>query len=117
MVTRFKHWFYLKNCLFGSAKLTKNADADKYKYSSNSRLYFSLPDNTIQRNVIIFRANMDSSVHIDNKEKDILIFGEVPTQRLEAKYSVNFTELNRKFCLGLHYNGSNSFLFANATKI
>ena len=57
------------------------------------------------------------SVHIDNKEKDILIFGEVPTQRLEAKYSVNFTELNRKFCLGLHYNGSNSFLFANATKI
>ena len=26
--------FSLGNCLFGSAKLTKNADPDKYKYSS-----------------------------------------------------------------------------------
>ena len=25
--------FTLNNCLFGSAKLTKNADLDKYKYS------------------------------------------------------------------------------------
>ena len=27
-------YFTLKNCLFGSAKLTKNADPDKYKYSA-----------------------------------------------------------------------------------
>ena len=26
--------FTLKNCLFGSANLTKNADPEKYKYSS-----------------------------------------------------------------------------------
>ena len=26
--------FTLKNCLFGSVKLTRNADLDKYKYSS-----------------------------------------------------------------------------------
>ena len=26
--------FTLNNCLFGSVKLTKNADPDKYKYSS-----------------------------------------------------------------------------------
>ena len=26
--------FTLKNCLFGSVKLTENADLDKYKYSS-----------------------------------------------------------------------------------
>ena len=45
-------------------------------------------------NVIIFGADMSSSVHIDNKNKDILILGEEPTQGLddttliEAKYPV-----------------------------
>ena len=34
------------------------------------------------KNVIIFGADMSSSVHIDNKGKDILIFGEGPTQGL-----------------------------------
>ena len=40
---------------------------------------------------------MSSSVHIDNRNKDILIFGEGPTQGLddtilaaEAEYSINF---------------------------
>ena len=28
-------------------------------------------------------------------------------------YSVNFTENNKKFCLNLHYNGANSYLFVN----
>ena len=28
--------FTLKSCLFGAVKLTKNADTDKYKYSSYS---------------------------------------------------------------------------------
>ena len=32
-------------------------------------------------------------------------------------YSVNFTENNKKFCLGLHYNGDNSYLFVNGTEI
>ena len=35
------------------------------------------------KNVIIFGADMSSSVHIDNKEKDILILGEEPTQGLD----------------------------------
>ena len=67
---------------------------------------------------------MSSSVHIDNKGKCILILGKGPTQVLdnttltaEAQYSTNFSRSNRKFCLSLHYNGSNSFLFVNATKI
>ena len=33
--------------------------------------------------VIIFGADMSSSVYIDNKNKDILIFGEGPTQGLD----------------------------------
>ena len=32
-------------------------------------------------------------------------------------YSVNFTVIKRKFCLILHYNGANSYLFVNGTEI
>ena len=32
-------------------------------------------------------------------------------------YSINFTVTNKKFCLGLHYNGVNSYLFVNRTEI
>ena len=31
--------------------------------------------------------------------------------------SINFTEKNKKFCLSLHYNGANSYLFVNGTEI
>ena len=36
---------------------------------------------------------------------------------VETQYSINFTKPNIKFCWSLLYNGSNSFLFVNATKI
>ena len=32
-------------------------------------------------------------------------------------YSINFTKENTKFCLSLHYNGVNSYLFVNGTEI
>ena len=32
-------------------------------------------------------------------------------------YSINFTVAKKKFCLSLHYNGANSFLFVNGTEI
>ena len=32
-------------------------------------------------------------------------------------YSINFTKENIKFCLSLHYNGANSYLFVNGTEI
>ena len=35
------------------------------------------------KNVIIFGADTSSSVQINNKRKDILIFSEGPTQRLD----------------------------------
>ena len=78
----------------------------------------------MRRNVIIFGADMSSSVHVDNKNKDILILGEGPTQGYddttstgEGKYPTNFTQLGKRFAVSLHYNGSNSFSFVNATKI
>ena len=32
-------------------------------------------------------------------------------------YSINFTVTKRKFCLSLHYNGENSYLLVNGSKI
>ena len=32
-------------------------------------------------------------------------------------YSINFTKNNKKFCLSLHYNGADSYLFVNGTEI
>ena len=32
-------------------------------------------------------------------------------------HSSNFTEKNKKFCLSLHYNGTNSYLFVNGIEI
>ena len=67
---------------------------------------------------------MSSSLHNDNKGKDILILDQGPTQGLdddtltaEVKYPLNFTQSERRFVLSLHYNGSDSFLFVDATKI
>ena len=66
---------------------------------------------------------MGSPAHIDNKKKDILVLGKGPTQGLEhtlaaeKMYSINFTMTKKKFCLSLHYNGANSYLFVNGKEI
>ena len=117
----------LENCLFESVKLTKNADFDKYGYSGygigfDRETSFSI-GNEIGKNVTIFGVDMSSSAKIGNRKKDILILGKGPTQGLEHTLtteklcSINFTKKNTKFCLSLHYNGANSYLFVNGTKI
>ena len=56
-------------------------------------------------------------------KKGILILGLGPTQGLEntltaeKRYSINFTEKNKKLCLSLNYNRANSYLFVNGTEI
>ena len=118
----------LKNCLFGAVTLTKNTDIDKYGYSGygigfDRKGSFSFSGGGYGQNVLIFGAGMSFSAHIDNKVKDVLVLGLGPTQGLEhtltaeKMYSINFTEKNKKFCLSLHYNGANSYLFVNGTEI
>ena len=51
--------FILNNCLFGSVKLNKNANLDKYKYSCygigfDFRLEFLFTDGNFGKNVFIF---------------------------------------------------------------
>ena len=79
---------------------------------------FSFSGGGFGQNMLIFGVDISSSVHIDNKEKNI-----GPTQGLEhtltaeKMYSLNFTVTNKMFCLYLHYNGANSYLFVNGTEI
>ena len=63
---------------------------------------------------------MSSSVHIDNKENDVLILGEGSTDGLdhttltaEKEYYVNFTEQQKN----LHYNESKSYTFVNGVEM
>ena len=118
----------IKKCLFGAVTLTKNAGFEKYKYSGygigfDRRSSFSFTGGGFGQNVIFFDADMSTSIHIDNKGKDILVLGRGPTQGLESTltvqkmYSINFTVTKNKFCLSLHYNGANSYLFVNGTEI
>ena len=56
------------------------------------------------------------AVHVDNMKKDILFLCKVLMQGLDdtstiakTEYFIKFSRSKRKFCLDLHYNGSNSF--------
>ena len=70
----------LEKCLFGAVSLTKNVDIDQYKYSGygigfNRKGKFSF-GNGFGRNCIIFGVDISSSVHVDNKKKDMVsIYG------------------------------------------
>ena len=102
----------LKNSLFGKVTLTKNPDIDKDQYSGygigfDRKSSFAFPNRGFTQNVIIFRADMSSSVHIGNKKKNILILGKGPTQELEhtltaeKMYSINFTVTKKEILFKL----------------
>ena len=67
--------FTFRNVLFRSVKLTENTDFEKYKYSVDGIRFgacktFSLSDGSgFGKNVIIFRTDMTTSAHIDNRKK------------------------------------------------
>ena len=119
----------LENCLFGAIKITKNSEDDKCKYSGygigfDSRESFSHPSGGNGTNVIIFGADLSSSVHANNKVNNVLVQGKALVQGIngttiyaEKMYSTKFTVNNKKFCLSLHYNGDNSYLFVNDKEI
>ena len=68
----------------GRFKLAKNADIHKHVYTVyaigfDSRSEFSLPDGSVGKYVMNFGVDMNSSEHIDNKKKIILIQRKGPT--------------------------------------
>ena len=67
---------------------------------------------------------MSGSVHANNKTRNISVLGKGFVQGIdnatiyaEKLHLISFTENNKKFCLSLHYNGANSYLFVNGTEI
>ena len=65
---------------------------------------------------------MSFTAHVDNKKRNISIRSTSNTRirtylSAEKMYSINFTVTKMNFCLRLHYNGANSYLFVNGTEI
>ena len=112
----------LENCLFGAVSLATHVDIDQYKYSGHGigfdRKGEFLFGNGSSRKIIILGADMSSSVHANNKTKNILVFRkgfiqglENSTTYAEKLYLINFTVTNTKFCLSLYYLLFNKELF------
>ena len=93
--------------MFGAAKLTKNANFDKNKYSGygigfDTHGTLSLTyGREFSKSEIIFGADMSSSAYVDNRKKGFLFLCKGPTQKLddttlnaEKEYAINFSKQN-----------------------
>ena len=76
------------------------------------------------RNIVIFGIDSSNLAHATNKTQNILILGHGLTQKVnnttiyaEKMYSPNFSAENKTFCLSLHYNGDDSYLFVNGKEV
>ena len=124
--------YTIQNALFDAMKITKNADYSKNNYTGYGLCFDeggefghtvkqgNFNRTTDARNVIIFGVDMSSSVHATNRANNIYVMGKEFIQGIndttiyaEKLFHNNFTELGVKFVLSLHYNGDNSYLFAN----
>ena len=125
--------FTIQNALFGAIQITKdptNNSKNNYKgyglcFDERSNFSHTITQDGRQpifngKNVLIFGADMSSSIHATNRANHIYCFGEGLTQGIndttlyaEKNYYRNFTEHGEKFVLSLHYNGDDSYLFVN----
>ena len=81
---------------------------------------FSKGNISNEKHVLIFGVYENSLVHANNKGNNIYVMSDLFVQSIndttlyaEKFYSQNFAAVNKKFVLGLHYNGDNSYLFVN----
>ena len=111
-------------------KITKSTDSSKNNYTGYGLCFdeggeFGHTGNfnrTINAKiVIIFGVDMSSSIHATNRANNIYVMGKDfiqgsndTTIYAEELFHNNFTEFGVKFVLSLHYNGDNSYLFANS---
>ena len=117
--------FAVQNALFGAMETTKNAGTSKYKYKGYGVCFdeggtFTKGNINNGRSVLIFGADESSLVHANSKANNIYIMGDLfvqgsndTTLYADKVYSQNFTQPSKKFVLGLHYNGDDSYLFVN----
>ena len=124
--------YTIQNALFGAMKITKNTDSSKNNYTGYGLCFDeggefghtvkqgNFDRTTNAKNVIIFGVDMSSSIHVTNRANNIYIMGKDFIQGIndttiyaEKLLHNNFTEFEVKFVLSLHYNGDNSYLYAN----
>ena len=123
--------YTIQNALFGAMQITKNAtdyDKNNYKgygicFDERSKFGHTMSEGgrthiTNGKNVLIFGADMNFSIHESNRANHLYLMGDGLTQGIndttiyaEKKYFRNFTEPDVKFVLILHYNGDDSYLF------
>ena len=120
--------FTVQSALFGGVKLTINTDTSKYKYEGYGICFdeggmFSMGNITDGRNVLIFGVRENSVIHSNNKANNIYVMGDGIVQGIddttlyaEKTYATNFSEVNKKSVLSLHYNSDNSYLFVNGNQ-
>ena len=124
--------FTVQNALFSVMEITKNADTSKYNCKGYGICFDeggtfghtiregNFDHTTNARNVLIFGIDMSFSVHATNRANNMYVMGGAFVQGIndttmyaEKKFYRNFTDPGKKFVLSLHYNGDNSYLFAN----
>ena len=98
--------FALKNSLFGATSIAKNSDKSVYIVATELHLMeqsswgFGID---FTRNAIVHGVDNSSSYHADNRKKNVLLFGQAPTDDIndsvgtaEKKFSINFSEAKKK---------------------
>ena len=105
----FEYGFALRSSLFANIKLTKNPDPDKYFSSSyvislDIHGTFSLTHGGLDKSVVIFGADMSSSMRWLWKNIWFLVQGSMEMSddmalTAEVEYSINFTKDWNKFKL------------------
>ena len=113
--------FKVGNCFFVATNVVENTDKEKWMYSGYGKAFDGASSlnfgNDFAKNVIIF----GSSSLADNHKNNFLMLdtfginGSLGTP--EKKFSINFTKAKAKFCLNLHYNHDNSYLFVKGKQI
>ena len=66
----------LENCLFGTVKITKTLKINtysRYGIAFDSKGSFSHPSGGYGKNVIIFGADLSSSIHANNRANNVLV--------------------------------------------
>ena len=73
---------------------------------------------------MIVSVDHSSLSHADNWKNNFSALDEGPITGIhgtfvstDKKFSIKYSEVNTKFCLSLHYNGENSYLFVNGKEI
>ena len=91
----------------------------EYGITFDSAVWWSCGNDTT-RNVRIFGIDNSIIYHSDNHKNKFLILGKGPTFGINEKFgtpekmfSIKFSKSRTKFCLSLHRNTDNSYLFVN----